>query len=165
VTPLETSVVALARSYLYVREVTPNSSPAINPWLRFVGCPAGAPYCSAFVSWCVLKGVAGLAVEAPRFKRSASAVGLLSKNPDLVVSAAEARSLLGQGVPLVFVIDHGGGKGHAGFATGITDSKLATTEANTSPGPSAPAADRGEQGCFERTDRLFASVHGWLRIA
>lgn len=167
-TPVQEYTLAVAKKDCVtdrVLEVTRNSSPAIDRWLKFVNCRPGDPYCAAAVSFWVCQGHGGLAV-IPRFKRSASALGLLSKNFDLHVGLFDAREALSKGTPLVFVMDHGGGKGHAGIAYGMDGPRILTYEANTGPGPAAPAADRDGQGCYQRSDRLFADVDGgWLAIA
>jgi hypothetical protein len=47
------TVVARAKQHLGHREVTPNSSPLIDGWLRACGVPLGLPWCAAFASWCI----------------------------------------------------------------------------------------------------------------
>lgn len=161
-TPLQDAVLALALHDCVtkpVREVTPNSSPEIDKWLRFVNLQPGHPYCAAAVSYWIACGHGGLAV-IPSFRRSASALGLLAKNPNHHVGLFDARDLLSKGVPLVFVMDHGGGKGHTGIAYGMDGLRILTYEANTGPGPDVPAKDRDGQGCHPRSDRLFSSIDG-----
>jgi hypothetical protein len=167
-TPLQEAVLAIAETDCVtkpVREVGRNSGPKIDTWLQFVNCQPGAPYCAAAVSYWVVCGHGGLAV-IPRFRRSASALGLLSKNPGLSVGMFDAREALQRGEPLVFVQDHGGGKGHTGIAYGMAGVRILTYEANTGPGPEVPAKDRDGQGCYPRSDRKFSDVNGgWLQIS
>ena len=42
-----------ARQHLGHREVTPNSSPLIDAWLRACGVRPGLAWCAAFASWCI----------------------------------------------------------------------------------------------------------------
>lgn len=166
VSSLEIETIALARSYVGVRELRKNSGPEIDRWLEFCGCEPGAAYCSCFVSWCVLKAAA---TTFPKFRKSSGAMRLLVRNADLVVTADEARELMGAGHPLVFVLDMGEGRGHAGFALGLLeheDDYLVSIEANTGPGPAVPVKDREGDGVHLRSDRRVDSVDGgWLRIA
>jgi hypothetical protein len=160
---LESETLALARSYLHVREVSPNSSPEIDKWLAFTHCHPGDPYCASYASYCIGKAAV---TTSPAFLPSAGALRLLKRNEELKVSHDEARVLLAAGIPLVFIQDHGGGKGHAGFATGLVDDgHFSSLEANTGPGPAVAAKDREGDGVYERHDRAFAAVKGFLRIA
>lgn len=166
-TPLQEAVLAIAKASVGVRESPPNSNRGepIETWLRFVNCPPGSPYCAAAVSYWIACGHGGLAV-IPKFRRSASAMGLLSKNPGLHVGLFDARAKLQAGEPLVFVRDHGEGKGHTGITFGLDGGRILTIEANTGPGPQAPAEDRDGGGVYERHDRKFSDVNGgWLAIA
>lgn len=167
-TPLESETIALARSYVSkIKETGPNIAPGtdLEKIQAFCGAHPGDPWCSCYVSWCILKAAVTV---PPTFRRSAGALRLLARNPNLVVPANEARRLLGEGHPLVFVLDTGapGGAGHTGFALSLLPGDLLhTCEGNTGPGPATPAQDRDGGGCFERRDRKFGNVDGWLRIA
>lgn len=165
ITPLEVETSALALSFHGVRERGKNNGPEILPMLAHCSRHPGDPYCACFVSWTIY--TAGMRVPVlPRFKRSASALRLADLNPDLVVSEPDAIELLGQGIPLVFTQDHGGGRGHCGFALGLVDpSTFESMEGNTGPGPSAPEKDRDGQGFFHRHDRQIDAVRNWIRIA
>lgn len=164
-TPLEAETIALARSYVgKLVETGPNVAPGtdLEKIQAFCGARPGDPYCAAGVSWCILKAAVTV---PPTFRKSAGALRLLARNPHLLVDAAEARKLLAAGHPLVFVIEHRNGKGHAGFALALLPGdRLHTVEFNTGPGPAAPDKDREGDGCWERRDRAFGDVDGWLRI-
>lgn len=161
-TPLEAETLRLARSYKGLREAAANGGPEIDKWLAFCHARPGAAYCACFVSWCICKAAV---TEPPDFRRSAGALRLLVRNAELALTPAEARALLEAGRPVVGVLDMGGGKGHAFFAEALgAGDRLHTLEANTGPGPAAPAEDRDGQGVFERRDRAFGAVVGWLRI-
>lgn len=159
-TSLQAETIALARSYVGTKELTSNSGPEIDRMLAFVRCNPGDPYCAAFVSYCICKAAV---TEAPRFRPSASALRLVARNEDLRVSHADALEMLRDGTPLVFVRNHGEGKGHTGFAVGLGDT-VRTIEANTGPGPNAPALDRNGNGIFERNDRWPETIHHWIAL-
>lgn len=166
-TPLEAETLALARSY--VGKLWEDKGPNESKWgeieriQAFCGARPGDPWCAALVSWCILKSAVAV---PPTFLRSAGALRLLARNPHLSIDRASAMSLLRQGTPLVFIMDMGGGKGHAGFAAGLLPGDLLLSlEGNTGPGPAAAAQDRDGDGMYERRDRRFEDVDGWLRIA
>jgi hypothetical protein len=164
-TPLEAETRALAESFEGKREVGQNDGPWVRPLLAHVSLKPPAPYCAAAVS-CIIYD-AGMRVPVlPKFKRSAGALRLLGLNPGLVIDRAAAVELMRDGRPVVFVLDMGGGKGHAGFGVGLAENdQFVTLEGNTGPGPDVPARDREGQGFYRRTDRKLASVKGWLRVA
>lgn len=167
-TPFQEAVRALAQSYVGVRETSRNSNPEnIDKWLAFCGCSPGDAYCACYVSWCVLKAAAGLAVEAPTFRKSAGALRLVTRNQELQVSPDEARRLLNAGALLIGVMEHAGGKGHAFFVLGFLEHEedvLVTLEANTSASPKSKDEDREGEGVFLRDDRAFGSVDFWLKV-
>lgn len=165
-TDLEWLIEETARGYLHVRETKgkPNSSPVIDTWLAHCGQPPGKAYCAAFVSWVIWES--GMKVPViPRFKRTAGALRLLALNPNLVITPQEAQDRLLHSVPCVYVVDHGGGKGHAGFAFRLAgESQFYDISANTMAGWTDKGKDREGDGVFERADRNLSSVHGWLKI-
>jgi hypothetical protein len=166
VSPLEMEVWTVAGSCVGEKEKTSNSSPFIDQCLAYVNCKPGLAWCAAAVSWIV--NASSMRVPCtPKFKKSAGAMRLLERNPELIVSSDEARELLKAGHVLVFVMDHGGGLGHTGFACGLLDGdKICTREGNTGPGANVPKKDRNGDGFYERTDRDFTDINGgWIKIA
>jgi len=163
-TALQTTAVALARTYVGIREAHPNSGPEIDKWLAHVRCNPGDSYCAAFVSYVIDSAYGGIVGPPLLFRKSASALRLRDRNPELEVDPVEAKFLLRTGEPLIFIIPHGAGHGHAGFAIGLHE-RLLTIEANTMDAPSSRAKDRDGQGVYERDDRHFGDVSGFLRIA
>lgn len=98
------ALIRTARSYIGQREAKPNSSPMIDHWLAGVGQPPGEPWCAAFACACVHETDPALG-----FLKSASALKLLSRNPDRKVDHPRPGDLV--------VWDHGKGKGHVGIIT------------------------------------------------
>jgi hypothetical protein len=157
-------VLAVAASYVGMREKGANRGP-VEKFLTHVNLPPGKPYCAGYVS-CVIWEAAMKVPVMPKFKRSAGALRLLERNPDLIIDRATAVKLMRQGRPVVAVFDHGGGKGHCCFGIGmVDDERFRSNDPNTGPGPSAPKTDRDGQGIYERTDRKLVSVYRWMRIA
>lgn len=104
----------------------------------------------------------------PRLRRSASARRLGELNPELVITAEEARERMREGLPCVFIIHHANGKGHTGFGVELVEDdaeRFRSVEANTGPGPNVASKDREGDGCYERSDRRFADVNVWLTVS
>jgi hypothetical protein len=163
-TPLEAETLALAASFEGMRERGQNDGPEPRRWLAHVYLKPPSAYCAAAVS-CIIHD-AGMRVPVlPTFKRSGGALRLLGLNPSLVVDRAAAVELMRAGRPVVFVQNHGGGKGHCGFGIAmVDDDAFESLEGNTGPGPDVPARDREGQGFYRRRDRRVADVAGWLRV-
>jgi hypothetical protein len=154
----------IARSFVGVRETPRNSNrgPEIDRWVREGGGldqPAtgrGHPYCASYVSACVRDAAHELGL-IPAFQRGASVLKLGERNASLLMSDPSV-------VPCVFLMSHGGGRGHCGFVVGIEGDHLVTIEANTGPGPDVQAKDREGDGVYERRDRRVSDVTCFLRI-
>jgi hypothetical protein len=166
---LDERCIAIARTYLGVRENPPKSNrgPDVDRFIRVGGglTPEGNHYawCASFVSDVVVEAFTrkdGGFVDSlgpPQFKGSPAALSLLSKNRALRLRAPTPNC--------IFVMDHGGGKGHTGFVVELMQNgRLHTIEGNTGPGPAAPAQDREGDGVYERFDRKPSECCGYLRI-
>ncbi len=117
----------------------------------------GNAWCAAFVYWCADRAAVETGLPNPLPKtggalemwRRARRAGLPC------VSAAEARArpaLVTSG--MVFVMDHGAGRGHAGFVEGLSNGRLRTVEGNSGGGGS-----REGTGVFALTRRTLGSVN------
>lgn len=162
--------IQIAHEYLGVRENPPKSNrgPDVDHFIRVGGglTPEGNHYawCASFVSDVVVEAFTkrdGVTLDVqgpPRFVGSAAALSLLHKNPSLKLRAPTSSC--------VFVMDHGGGKGHTGFVVDVLPDgiHLRTIEGNTGAGPAAPAQDREGDGVYERTDRKISDCVGFLAI-
>jgi hypothetical protein len=134
-----------------------NGGEAVEAFLASVGLGAGQAWCAAFVYWCVDRAATetGQANCMPKtggvleMWRRARKAGLPC------VSAAEALArpaLVTSG--MVFVMDHGAGRGHTGFVQALSDGRLRTVEGNSSGGGS-----REGTGVFALTRRTLGSVN------
>jgi hypothetical protein len=165
VTPLESAVLRLSKSHVGTREQGQNHGPEIARWQAFCGAKPGDPYCACWVCYVVHHAAAGLVGVTVQLKKSAGALRLVEKNPDLVITRDEAVALMRAVRPVIAVFDHGKGKGHVCFGVGLVGEEcFKTYDPNTGPGPSVPKTDRDGQGVYEREDRRIDSVHGWMRL-
>jgi hypothetical protein len=144
-----TDLIRTARSYQGQREWAPNSSPLINRWLASVGQPPGEPWCAAFACACVYDTDPTIG-----FLRSASALKLLARNPDRVISDPEVGALV--------IWDHGHGKGHVAIITAIDGQTFSAIAGNTSEdGKSREGIMVAEHDGFQVNDPTIA---GFLRV-
>ena len=134
-----------------------NRGKEVEEFLAAVGVPPGNPWCAAFVYWCVDRAAErlGQANCLPRtggvleMWRGAKRTGL----PCVPSGQAVAQpSLVTAG--MVFVIDHGGGKGHVGFVEGVANGRLVTVEGNSNDGGS-----REGTGVFRLDRRTIGTIN------
>jgi len=135
----------------------PNRGPEVDRYLRSVGVDptqGSFAWCAAFVHWCFGEASTRLAVPNP-CPPKAGCLALWGAAPAATRIAGDAAfddsSLVHAGV--VFVIDHGSGKGHVGFVAAIEAGRLATIEGNTNP-----AGGRDGYGVFRR-QRAFSEIN------
>lgn len=119
-----------------VREVPVNSNrgPEVEEYLERAGVEPGNPWCCAFVYWCFDEAAASSGRENPmvqtagcldHWNRAVSHGGRL-------ISAGNAVANPGLVAPgMVFIMDHGSGKGHTGLVEKVEGGLLTTIEGNT----------------------------------
>lgn len=135
-----------------------NGGEAVEGFLSSVGLGAGHAWCAAFVYWCADRASAETGFPNP-LPRTGGVLEMWRRARRLglpCVPAAEARArpaLVTSG--MVFVMDHGAGRGHTGFVEGLADGRLRTVEGNSSGGGS-----REGTGVFALTRRTLGSVNG-----
>jgi hypothetical protein len=157
-TPLLQAVLDTAATQLDVRETpgTPNRGPQVDLYVRSVGLdPAGGySWCQAFVYWCFAQAAAAGGAANPCV-RTAGVLEHWAKSPlaDRVYAqaASDDPRLVRPGA--VFIINHGGGKGHAGLVTQVVSGAVATIEGNTNQ-----AGSREGDGVYRHT-RSIASIN------
>lgn len=119
-----------------VREVPVNSNrgPEVNAYLASTDTPPGNSWCCAFVYWCFdqaarKKGVPNRMVKTAgcldHWKRAAAKGAKLVRAEE----AKENAGLVQAG--MVFIVDHGGGKGHTGLVEKVEAGLITTIEGNT----------------------------------
>lgn len=104
---LTEAAVAYAVSKLGVREKTRNSGPEIDFWLAGVGLDPGNEWCAAFGhgSFRASAGQLGMVNPFPRSGRCLRVWALADRSCRILAPVRGA----------VYVLDHGGGKGHLGI--------------------------------------------------
>jgi hypothetical protein len=156
--PLLARTLEVALSQNGVRETpgTPNRGPVVDQYVRSLGLdPAGGySWCQAFVYWCFDQAATALGAADPCVK-TAGVLDHWAKAPQAARVYASAAlddpTLVRPGA--VFIIDHGGGKGHAGFVTRIASGVIDTIEGNTNL-----AKSREGDGVYAQS-RTIASIN------
>ena len=121
---LTEQVIKEAHRHIGVKELTRNSSPEIDGWLKRVGVGSGNPWCAAF-AWCVLDD----AIKALGCTNHLPPTASVHK---LFTMAHQHHAWWTDPTPgVIFGIDHGGGLGHCGIVLDVDGVKLATIEGNT----------------------------------
>ena len=162
-TPLVDAVLDIAADEVGVRERPPGSNrgPRVDEFIRAAGLDPtqdSFPWCMCFVFWCFTQAAqrTGLANLVPKtggvhlaWQRSQGKPGVT------IVPAMAARrdpALVKPG--MVFFIDTGNGRGHAGIVVANVNSLLETIEGNTNDNGS-----REGIGVFRRTRRRINDIN------
>ena len=157
------AVLATAASQVGVleRPRNSNSGPEVNEYLRRAGVPLNQPadrkpWCCAFVYWCFDESARTRGRENPML-RTAGCLDHWSRATERGarrITAARAfqdPSLVASG--MVFIADHGGGRGHTGFVESVQTGFLHTIEGNTD------ASQTREGGGVYRLRRKLADIN------
>ncbi|GAA5786439.1 CHAP domain-containing protein [Chitiniphilus shinanonensis] len=119
-----------------VREVPRNSNrgPEVDEYLKRAGVSPGLSWCCAFVYWCFDEAAKALDRGNPMVRTAGCldhwqrATGKGARRIRAKDAIADP-SLVKAG--MVFIMDHGGGKGHTGFVESVNGGLLTTIEGNT----------------------------------
>lgn len=155
---LASKAIEIARTQIGVTEHPPGSNrgPEVDKYLAAAGLDASSghyAWCAAFCSWSIIEAAKALGF-APRFKRSARALGLLERNPDLILPAPLPQC--------IGVIDHDGTLGHAFFIYDIDANDpglLMTLEGNSD------VAGSRTGGSVVLRSRRVEECKGFIQIA
>jgi len=120
----------------HVREVPVNSNrgPKVGQYQHRAGASPGDAWCCAFVYWCFDETANAMERTNPMVK-TAGCLDHWNRAPSrraqrILSSAAKANpALLKPG--MVFIMDHGEGKGHTGLVESVAGGLLTTVEGNT----------------------------------
>lgn len=117
-------------------------------------------WCMAFVYWCFLEAGGG----STPFPKTAGCIDawnkVRAKDPSRLLTRTQALADPARVKPgMVFILDHGGGKGHTGFVRQSLTGALKTVEGNTNPAGSANGL-----GVFELNRRkvIDPSLKGFI---
>lgn len=155
-------VIAVATAQVGVLEDVgrPNRGEMVDEYVRSTGHdPAGGhAWCVCFLYWCFARAAQAQGATNP-MPKTAGVLDLWNKAGD--------RGLLRVGRPLalsnpeavtpgmIFIIDTGGGYGHAGLVKSVQGVMLRTVEGNTTN----KSGSREGIGVFERNARTIASIN------
>jgi hypothetical protein len=134
---LQVLAVAAGEEAKEVREIPMNSNrgPDVEKYLARAGTPPGLPWCCAFVYYCFDEASKKLGRPANPMVRTAGCLDHWNKAPAkgaARIRAAEATddpTLVKPG--MIFVMDHGKGRGHTGLVDSVEAGMLRTIEGNT----------------------------------
>jgi len=128
--------VAAREEAKHVREVPVNSNrgPEVEQYQQRAGASPGDPWCCAFVYWCFDEAATAQGRTNPMV-RTAGCLDHWNRAPSrgaqrvLSAKATADPALVKPG--MVFIMDHGAGKGHTGFVESVAGGLLTTVEGNT----------------------------------
>lgn len=133
-----------------VKELTgKNDGPAVTMYLKSVGLWEGLAYCMALMYWGFDEAAKELQIENP-LKKTGGVLDQYNSRPANRVNTPQRGD--------IFIMDFGGGKGHAGIVLEVVGNKIKTFEGNTQSDPNSAHEDRDGQGNYERT-RLISSIN------
>ncbi len=133
-TPLLAGALQAAMDQVGVRETGGrNRGPAVEKYLAAVGKPPGLSWCMAFCCWCYKEGAHNRRIESSPVIMTAGVHHHWRKAPDEIkldpgVAIDDLRNVK---PGMIFLIDHGHGKGHCGVVVAAEAEGLRTIEGNT----------------------------------
>ncbi len=157
--------VAAGEEARHVREVPTNSNrgPEVEEYQGSAGASPGDPWCCAFVYWCFATA-AKAAGHANPMVRTAGCLDHWQKAPSrgarriLSPAAIGNPALVKPG--MIFIMDHGGGKGHTGLVESTAGGLLTTIEGNTDASKS-----REGGGVYRLTRKVTEINKGYIDYA
>ena len=128
-----------------------NWGPAVEKYLKSVGITFPAPWCMAFVYWCVNEACKEMDLNNP-LKKTGGVMLQWVGSKHLRVD----KPMKGD----IFIMDFGGGKGHTGFVTSVVGDRIQTVEGNSND----EGSREGFEVCRKPGGRKISSCKGFLRI-
>lgn len=155
-------VIQIARSQVGVMEspIGTNRGPQVDQYVQSTGLDpeGGYAWCVCFLYWCFVQAAEAANKPNPMPKtagvldlwRRAGNKGLLRVGRSAAVASPE---LVRPG--MIFIIDSGGGYGHAGLVSSVQGVTMTTIEGNTTD----KSGSREGVGVFERKVRTISSIN------
>jgi hypothetical protein len=134
-----------------------NKGPEVEKYLRSIGLGGGYAWCAAFVYWCFREAAVSLGAVTPLMK-SGGCMNHWRGTKGRRITCAEATadpSLVKPG--FIFIINHGGGKGHTGIVAKVEGPFIGTVEGNSNT-----AGSREGLGVFELTRKINTISAGFI---
>jgi peptidoglycan hydrolase-like protein with peptidoglycan-binding domain len=143
-----------------VRESARNRGEKVDEYIKSVGLnPSGQfAWCQAFVFWCFEQAAKNLSVQNPCVKTAGVLDHWNKASPIVRVYSERAFDdprVIRPGA--IFIVDHGGGKGHTGIVTNVVDGQIGTIEGNTNK-----AGSREGDGVYEKLRPIGSINLGFL---
>jgi hypothetical protein len=162
-TPKKTLVATaldIAISQIGVREVGgANSGPKVKEYLASVNLAQGAPWCMAFVYWCYSQAATQLNARNPLVQTGHVLTGWRNATCTKISSADAINNPALVKPGQIFIIDHGGGRGHTGIVKSVEGGFLTTIEGNSND-----AGSREGIGVFKLNRRKIVHINkGFLQ--
>lgn len=152
-------VVAIAKTQIGVEEDKKhtNRGPEVEAYQKSVGIPPGSPWCASFVYWCFEQAAKELGVPNPVYKTGHVLTHWQKAGCRKIkqLDAIQNPAIIKPGH--IFMMDHGGGKGHTGIVTKVEGGFIHTIEGNTNNNRS-----RDGYGVFTLTRKVNAIKKGFL---
>jgi len=124
----------------------------VEKYLKSVGIAVPAPWCMAFVYWCVNEACKEMNLPNP-LKKTGSVMDQWNSSKQLRIIDKPQKGD-------IFIMDFGGGKGHTGFVTGVVGDKINTVEGNSND----EGSREGFEVCRKPGGRKISACKGFLRI-
>ena len=126
-TSLAAETLFVAKTQVDIKEEGNNGGPEVKRYLKAVGLGVGYPWCMAFVYWCVDQAAQKLKMVNPLIMTA----GVLRQWNETTLRKVPNKGAGPVQPGDIFIIDFGGGNGHAGFVVSIEGSIVKTIEGNT----------------------------------
>lgn len=153
VSPVMQRALLMAQHYLGVHEQGRNDGPEVRRFLKDIGLDAGAPWCMAFVQYCVKMAAQELNLPDPMKPDTGHCMTFwrgVKQSAKLPCTMARAGD--------IFIMRFSGDTGHTGFVESVTGHVATTIEGNTNSGGS-----REGDGVYRR-ERALGAFHGVVRL-
>lgn len=146
----------VAKSQLGCCEVPKGSNwgKDVQKYLASVGITTPAPWCMAFVYWCVNEASKEMNMTNPLVKVG-HVLTQWAKTPKAMKLTKDPKP--GD----IFIMDFGGGKGHTGFVTAVKGDHIETIEGNSND----EGSREGYEVCRKPGGRAIKSIVGYIRIS
>lgn len=124
----------------------------VEKYLASVGINFAAPWCMAFVYWCVQEASKESGIANPLIKTG----GVLHQWNKIDKAYKVKTPQPGD----IFIMDYGKGLGHTGFVTKVTDDRILTIEGNSND----EGSREGYEVCRKPGGRKISSCKGFIRL-
>jgi hypothetical protein len=126
----------------------------IQKYLASVGINFAAPWCMAFVYYCVNEAAKEMGVQNPLIKTGGVMAQWNKIPPQFKVGGTPRKGD-------IFIMDFGKGLGHTGFVTSVIADRILTIEGNSND----EGSREGYEVCRKPGGRPIAKIKGFIRIA